>query len=69
MSQVTHSSGNHGQAVAWAANRVGLLSHVVVPSFAPDTKKDAIRGYGAHLVVCGPDLSERLAFLFLRLLF
>lgn len=56
---VTHSSGNHGQAVAWAARTVSLPSYVVVPAVAPESKKIAIRGYGAHLYECGPKPSDR----------
>ncbi|GFO08981.1 serine racemase [Plakobranchus ocellatus] len=50
---VTHSSGNHGQALAWASRVAGLPCYVVVPSMAPEVKKSAIRGYGAQLVECG----------------
>ena len=50
---VTHSSGNHGQAVAWAAGRVaGVPCTVVVPEGTPEVKCRAIRGYGADLVFC-----------------
>lgn len=56
---VTHSSGNHGQAVAWAARVVSLPSYVVVPAMAPESKKTAIRSYGAHLFECGSKPSDR----------
>ncbi|XP_012946291.1 probable serine racemase [Aplysia californica] len=56
---VTHSSGNHGQALAWAAQRANLPCCVVVPQMAPDVKKNAIRGYGAELLECGPKPSDR----------
>ncbi|KAK7087403.1 serine racemase-like [Littorina saxatilis] len=56
---VTHSSGNHGQAVAWASKRVNLPSYVVVPAMAPASKKTAIRGYGAQLIECGSKPSDR----------
>ena len=51
---VTHSSGNHGQAVAWASSRqvADLPCTVVVPKGTPQIKCDAIRGYGAELVFC-----------------
>ncbi len=46
---VTHSSGNHGQAVALAAHLSGVTAHVVVPRTTPQCKVDAIQGYGgAH---------------------
>ena len=59
---VTVSAGNHAQAVAWAANVVGLPCTVVMPVDAPRSKMDAVRGYGAT-VVAHPDratLFERL---------
>jgi threonine dehydratase/serine racemase len=56
---VTHSSGNHGQALALAAARRGIPAWVVVPSDATRTKKEAIRGYGATLVECEPTLEAR----------
>ena len=51
---VTHSSGNHGQAVAWAASKdvANLPCTVVVPENTPKIKCDAILGYGAELVFC-----------------
>ncbi len=39
---VTHSSGNHGQALAWAAREAGLPCHVVIPRGAPAVKAKAI---------------------------
>jgi threonine dehydratase len=56
---VTHSSGNHGQALALAAARRGIPAWVVVPSDATRAKKEAIRGYGATLVECEPTLEAR----------
>ncbi len=48
----THSSGNHGQAVAYAAGIVGTRATVVMPDHAPAVKIDAVRGYGAAVVMC-----------------
>ena len=48
----THSSGNHGQAVAYAANIVGTRATVVMPNHAPAVKVDAVKGYGATVVKC-----------------
>ncbi|MCB9795907.1 MAG: pyridoxal-phosphate dependent enzyme [Alphaproteobacteria bacterium] len=56
---VTHSSGNHGQAVAFAARSRGIPATIVVPSNAPQVKVDAIRGYGAEVVLCAPTLQSR----------
>lgn len=49
---VAHSSGNHAQAVAYAAHRLGVKAAVVMPGGAPRVKLDATRGWGAeiHLV-------------------
>lgn len=49
---VTHSSGNHGQAVAYAASIRGLPAWVVMPRTAPALKMDAVRSYGAEVVLC-----------------
>lgn len=59
----THSSGNHGQAVAMAAARRGIAAHVVMPANAPQVKKDAVRGYGAEVVECEPTQAARQATL------
>ncbi|XP_068010702.1 serine racemase isoform X4 [Melanerpes formicivorus] len=51
---VTHSSGNHGQALACAAQAEGIPAYIVVPRTAPHCKQAAIRTYGATLVPCEP---------------
>ncbi|XP_073523774.1 serine racemase isoform X2 [Phyllobates terribilis] len=56
---VTHSSGNHGQALALAAQIMGIPAHVVVPSTAAACKKSAILGYGALVVDCEPTDKSR----------
>jgi len=56
---VTHSSGNHGQAVAWASKQLALPCTVVVPEGTPVAKCEAIRGYGAELVFCTPTPTGR----------
>jgi threonine dehydratase len=58
---VAHSSGNHGQAVAYAAALLGVRAVVVVPSTAPKVKTDAIEYYGAELVTVAPTMTARLA--------
>jgi threo-3-hydroxy-L-aspartate ammonia-lyase len=58
---VTHSSGNHGQAVAYAAALLGMPAVVVVPDNAPAVKVAAIRQLGAEVVVSAPGLAARLA--------
>ena len=57
----THSSGNHAQAVAFAARQVGLPAYIVMPHTAPQVKKDAVRGYGAEVIECEPTLEAREA--------
>lgn len=49
---VTHSSGNHGQAVAYAAGIRSIPAVVVMPDHAPRVKIDAVAGYGAEIVLC-----------------
>ena len=53
---VTHSSGNHGQAIAYACSKnvANVPCSVVVPSNTPSVKCEAIKGYGATLVFCEP---------------
>lgn len=58
---VTHSSGNHGQALAYAASIVERPCVVVVPRGTPKNKTDAIERYGAELVVCEPTPASRTA--------
>jgi threonine dehydratase len=50
---VTSSSGNHGQAVAWAARRFGIRSVVVMPESAPGVKVAGVRHYGGEVVFAG----------------
>lgn len=59
----THSSGNHGAALAMAAQDLGIAATIVVPANAPATKRSAIAAYGAQIVECGPTLAEREAAL------
>lgn len=59
----THSSGNHGAALAWAAGARGLACTVVMPDTAPLAKRAAVAGYGAEIVLCGPSLADREAAL------
>ncbi len=56
---VTHSSGNHAQALALAAKLRGVPAHIVMPRTAAAVKRDAVLGYGGRVVDCEPTLSER----------
>jgi threonine dehydratase len=49
---ITHSSGNHGAALAYAAKKRGIPCTVVMPDQAPAVKVAAVRGYGAEVVFC-----------------
>eukprot|EP00055_Hartaetosiga_balthica_P011353 m.51286 g.51286 ORF g.51286 m.51286 type:complete len:343 (-) comp7555_c0_seq6:16-1044(-) len=49
---VTHSSGNHGQALTLAATMLGIKAHIVVPDNAPAVKKAAMEDYGADIIMC-----------------
>jgi threonine dehydratase len=57
----THSSGNHGLSLSYAAGRRGIPCKVVVPRTAPEAKKAAMRGYGADVIECEPSTSSREA--------
>lgn len=48
---ITVSAGNHAQAVAWAARCVGAPCAVVMPTDAPRSKIEAVRGYGAEVIL------------------
>jgi threo-3-hydroxy-L-aspartate ammonia-lyase len=58
---VAHSSGNHAQAVAYAASLLGVPAVVVVPENAPEVKVAAARRLGATIVVSQPSLAARQA--------
>jgi len=58
---VAHSSGNHAQAVAYAARALGVKAVVVMPHNAPQLKKDNTAGYGAEVVLVGNSGAERAA--------
>lgn len=56
---VTHSSGNHAQALARASRELGVACTVVMPETAPAVKRAATEGYGARVVTCKPTLAAR----------
>lgn len=55
----THSSGNHAAALTLAARMRGIPAYIVMPSNAPEIKKKAVAGYGAHITYCEPTLAAR----------
>jgi len=57
----THSSGNHGTCLSYAAGRRGIPCTVVMPRTAPQAKKDAVKGYGGRVVECEPSTTSREA--------
>lgn len=57
---VTASSGNHGQAVAYIGQQLGIRATIVVPEDAAAVKVNAIQHYGAHVIYCGTTSKERL---------
>ncbi len=56
---VTHSSGNHAQAIAMAAKMAGVPAYIVMPKTAPEVKKKAVIGYGAEVTFCEPTQQSR----------
>ncbi|HLN45991.1 MAG TPA: threonine/serine dehydratase [Candidatus Sulfotelmatobacter sp.] len=55
---ITASAGNHGQAVAYAAKKLGLPAKIVVPTTTPHVKVEGIRRWGADLVLFGDCYDE-----------
>ena len=58
---VTHSSGNHAQAISLAAKKIGIKAYIVMPSNASEIKKEAVKGYGGELIECEPNIQAREA--------
>ncbi|MFW9845573.1 MAG: pyridoxal-phosphate dependent enzyme [Candidatus Thorarchaeota archaeon] len=56
---ITHSSGNHAQALSLAASMQKVRCTVVMPSSSPSVKVEATKGYGAEVVMCEPTLASR----------
>jgi threonine dehydratase len=58
---VTHSSGNHAQGVALAAQLLGVPATIVMPADAPSIKRSATAGYGARIVTCAAAEREAIS--------
>jgi threonine dehydratase len=56
---ITYSSGNHGQAVAWAAARFGVRAVIVMPETAPAVKVDGVKRWGGEVVFAGRTSADR----------
>lgn len=63
---VAYSSGNHAQAVAYAAGEFGLRAHIVMPEETPTVKVQATRDLGARVVLCAAGQREAVAEQVLR---
>ena len=57
----THSSGNHGAALARAAKLRGISAHIIMPSNSAKVKVRAVEGYGAQIIFCEPNDASRKA--------
>ncbi|MFX1573581.1 MAG: pyridoxal-phosphate dependent enzyme [Promethearchaeota archaeon] len=57
---ITHSSGNHAQAVALAASLLGIKATIVMPKGAPQIKINATKEYGAKIILCENTLESRI---------
>ncbi|TAD94709.1 MAG: pyridoxal-phosphate dependent enzyme [Bacteroidetes bacterium] len=55
----THSSGNHAQALAWAARLRNVPAYIVMPNNSPAVKKQAVLGYGATVIESENTLQDR----------
>ena len=56
---ITYSSGNHGQAVAYAAQRFGVRAVIVMPETAPAVKVSGVRRWGGEVVLAGRTSDDR----------
>ena len=59
---IAASMGNHAQAVAFAAKRIGIHAKIVMPLTAPIVKEEATKGYGAEVVLYGESFKESLDY-------
>ena len=57
----THSSGNHASCLSYAASMRSIPCNVVMPTSAPQAKKDTVRRYGGKIIECEPSTSSREA--------
>ncbi len=55
----THSSGNHAQAVAYAAQKRNIPAYIVMPTNAPKIKIEGVKEYGGQIFFCEPTLAAR----------
>lgn len=55
----THSSGNHGWALARMAQKMNIPSYIIMPRDAPSSKKRTVLGYNGNIIECGSTIEER----------
>jgi threonine dehydratase len=55
----THSSGNHAQALAFAAKMLDIKAYIVMPESSPQVKVNAVKGYGAEVTICASNQAAR----------
>ena len=58
---ITYSSGNHGQAVAYAASKFGVRAVIVMPETAPAVKVEGVKRWGGEVVLAGRTSEDRRA--------
>ncbi len=58
---ITYSSGNHGQAVAFAAQKVGIRAVIVMPETAPPAKVDGVKKWSGEVVFAGTTSEDRFS--------
>ena len=56
---ITTSSGNHGAAVAFIANKIGTSSKIIMPNNTPKNKIENVQRYGGEIFYCEPNIKSR----------
>ena len=56
---ITTSSGNHGAAVAFIANKIGASSKIIMPNNTPKNKIENVKRYGGEIFYCEPNIKSR----------
>jgi threonine dehydratase len=56
---ITTSSGNHGAAISYTANNMGISACVIMPKNTPPNKIENVKRYGGKIVFCEPNISSR----------
>ena len=56
---ITTSSGNHGAAVSFIANKIGATSKIIMPNNTPKNKIENVKRYGGEIFYCEPNIKSR----------